>query len=73
MNNLRTLKVFNSSQTTLITLSRRNFFGREPPPDFDPKYDYYKDLEVKPMASQAEIKNAFYRLAQFYHPDRNNG
>ncbi len=57
----------------MTNIQKRSFFGREPPPDFDPKHDYYKDLEVKPTASQAEIKNAFYRLAQFYHPDRNNG
>jgi DnaJ-class molecular chaperone len=30
-------------------------------------------LEISEKATQAEVKNAFYRLAQFYHPDRNNG
>jgi DnaJ-class molecular chaperone len=53
--------------------SKRTYFGGSPPPDFDPKKDYYKMLEVNEKASQTEIKNAFYRLAQFYHPDRNNG
>lgn len=60
-------------QTQLIYHSRRGYFGRQNPPDFDPKKDYYKILEVNEKAKQAEIKNAFYRLAQFYHPDRNNG
>ena len=57
----------------LIQTNSRRFFNRQAPPDFDPQHNYYKDLEVSETASQAEIKNAFYRLAQFYHPDRNNG
>jgi hypothetical protein len=35
--------------------------------------DYYKILEVAPAASQQEIKQAFRRLAQQYHPDKNAG
>ena len=57
----------------LTNIPTRRFFNRSTPPDFDPKRNYYKDLEVSETASQPEIKNAFYRLAQFYHPDRNNG
>ena len=43
------------------------------PLDFDPKVNYYKILEVRESASQPEIKNAFFRLAQFYHPDKGGG
>ena len=33
--------------------------------------DYYKILEVKPDATQQEIKKAYRRLAKKYHPDTN--
>jgi curved DNA-binding protein CbpA len=35
--------------------------------------DYYKVLEVTPVASLQEIKKAFRRLAVQYHPDKNDG
>lgn len=62
-----------NSLCLVASTGRRGFAWGTPPPDFDTNKDYYKVLEVKETASQAEIKNSFYRLAQFYHPDRNNG
>jgi len=43
------------------------------PPDFDPNKDYYKALNVGPKATDAEIKKAYYKLAQQYHPDKTGG
>lgn len=34
--------------------------------------DYYGILEVEPSATIVEIKKAYRRLAQQYHPDKNN-
>lgn len=33
--------------------------------------DYYRTLEVHPSATQAEIKQAYRRLAKLFHPDSN--
>lgn len=33
--------------------------------------DLYEILEIKPNASEVEIKKAYFRLAKIYHPDRN--
>lgn len=35
------------------------------------KNNYYDILKVKPNASQAQIKHAYYKLAKKYHPDIN--
>lgn len=35
--------------------------------------DYYKILEVEKSASQEEVKKAFRKLAQKYHPDKKSG
>jgi curved DNA-binding protein CbpA len=34
--------------------------------------DYYRILDIETSATSAEIKKAFRRLAQQYHPDKNN-
>jgi curved DNA-binding protein CbpA len=33
--------------------------------------DLYEILEIKPNASEVEIKKAYFRLAKIYHPDKN--
>lgn len=35
--------------------------------------DYYALLEIQPEATAAELKQAYYRQAKIYHPDRNAG
>lgn len=35
--------------------------------------DYYAILEVEPVATTAEIKAAYRKLAHLYHPDKNPG
>lgn len=42
-------------------------------PDFDARKDYYKMLGVGGQATDSEIKSAYYKLAQQYHPDKTGG
>ena len=32
--------------------------------------DYYKILEISSTATKSEIKNAYYRMAKIWHPDK---
>jgi curved DNA-binding protein CbpA len=34
-------------------------------------FDYYQILQIKPTATNAEIKTAYRRLAKLFHPDKN--
>ncbi|MHB8261134.1 MAG: DnaJ domain-containing protein [Bacteroidia bacterium] len=36
-------------------------------------FDYYQILQVKPTATNAELKAAYRRLAKLFHPDKNSG
>ena len=59
----------------LTQVQQRTFWGggyrKGPDPDaFDPKKDYYKDLDLKKGAKQEDIKNMYYKKCYEYHPDR---
>src|ERR1700757_153849 len=36
-------------------------------------FDYYQILQIKPTATNAEIKAAYRKLAKLFHPDKNPG
>ena len=57
------------SQNQLLYVSRRAFQNMQ----YDPKNDYYAILGVNQKDSSKQIKAAFYKLAQKYHPDKNPG
>ncbi len=40
---------------------------------FDSNKDYFKILGVPKNASEAQIKQQYYKLARMYHPDHNKG
>lgn len=35
--------------------------------------NHYDALGITPKATQADVKNAYYKLSMQYHPDRNEG
>ena len=39
----------------------------------DPSKDFYKEMELAPGASQADIKKQYIKLVKLYHPDQNKG
>ena len=41
--------------------------------DIDPKTDYYRVLGVRQTDDEKTIKREYYKLAQKYHPDKNEG
>lgn len=45
----------------------------EPQEDEDNFEDWYEILEVEPEADEKEIKKAYRKAANKYHPDKNNG
>ena len=54
----------------LYQIPNRRFMQQ---PDFDPGKDYYGALGVGSKATDADIKKAYYKLAQQYHPDKTGG
>ncbi|KAM9708209.1 uncharacterized protein ACNS7B_000623 [Menidia menidia] len=47
--------------------------GGRSEPLYRTKTGYYEILEVSPIATQAQIKTAYYKQSFVYHPDRNAG
>ncbi|CAN9502097.1 unnamed protein product [Ophioblennius macclurei] len=51
----------------------RFYTGAGSEPLHKTKTGYYDLLEVKPAATHAQIKTAYYKQSFIYHPDRNSG
>lgn len=40
---------------------------------FNSQKNHYNSLGLTKTATQADIKNAYYKLSKVYHPDKNQG
>ncbi|TGZ55485.1 hypothetical protein CRM22_010395 [Opisthorchis felineus] len=64
-----TPKLALASRPSVIAYIALHFLCVQPPPV---NADHYSTLGLPRSASQADIKNAYRRLAQKYHPDKNS-